>query len=77
MNTDTQRLDWLATQTGIGLIHDDFDHWAVAGCGFQNIPENVPDDIQTSFFIEKNEWKPSIREAIDAAMTEAFGDSDS
>jgi len=32
----------------------------------QNVPEEEPSDIMTSFFIEKDEWKDSIREAIDS-----------
>lgn len=65
---DTERLDWLEQQPGAGLISDDCGHWAVSGTGFQNIPENPPGDVQTTFFIEKSEWRKSVREAIDAAI---------
>lgn len=67
--SDTQRLDWLAEQDGAALVSDDFGNWAVSYDGMQSIPEEPgkPSDISTSFFITENEWRPSIREAIDAA----------
>jgi hypothetical protein len=34
--------------------------------GMQSIPENPPDDVQTTFFIEKHEWKKTVREAVEA-----------
>jgi hypothetical protein len=69
LETDEQRLNWLAEQEGSALISDDFGNWAVSFAGMQNIPENpgTPSDIHTSFFVEAAEWRPSIREAIDAA----------
>lgn len=66
--TDTERLDWLEKQQGSGLVSDDSRHWAVSGSGFQNVPTNPPEDIQTTFFVEAGEWRPSVREAIDAAI---------
>jgi hypothetical protein len=69
---DKERLDWLENQEGCGLISDDCGHWAVSGDGFQNIPVNQrknPEDIQTAFFIESKQWKVSIRDAIDAAIS--------
>lgn len=71
--TDTERLDWLEniTKDGAcpGLIFDDNGHWAVAFDGSQNVPEGEgPQDIATSFWIEAAAWRPTIREAIDAAM---------
>jgi hypothetical protein len=73
MRTDTERLDALAELSGVGLIHNDMKHWAVSGDGFQNLPgENFdePFDCQTAFMIEKEKWKPTIREAIDAYLDE-------
>lgn len=64
---DTQRLDWLAKQDGAALISDDAGHWALIYTGTQSVSD-PPQDIYTSFFVAKHEWKPSIREAIDAAM---------
>lgn len=69
--TDTERLDWLEKRPGAGLISDDNGHWVVALSGMQNVPMGTgPEDIATSFFIEAKDWKPSIREAIDAAIAE-------
>lgn len=66
--TDTERIDWLEKQQGCGLINDDNGHWAFVGSGFQNVPMGKKaQDISTTFFIEKKDWKPSIRKAIDAA----------
>jgi hypothetical protein len=65
--TDAERLDWLSTQDGCALVSDDAGNWAVVCSGFQNVPLDPPDDIQTSFFIRKDEWQPTVREAIDAA----------
>ena len=66
--TDTERLDWLERQEGSALVSDDFGSWAVVTEGVQNVPMNPPDDIQTTFWIEKKHWKPSVRAALDAAM---------
>lgn len=51
-----------------GLISDDFGHWAIS-CGMQNVPETTlafdgPNDVETTFFVEKSEWKDSILEAL-------------
>lgn len=68
--TDSERLDWLEKQDGCGLISDDAGHWAVSTCGFQNVPIDAPCDISSQFFVLKHEWRPTIREAIDAAVAE-------
>jgi hypothetical protein len=68
MNADTERIEWLEKQQGSALVSDDRKHWAVVTSGFQNVPMKTPADIQTTFFIEKKDWKKSIRKAIDAAM---------
>jgi len=66
---DTERLDWLEKQPGEGLINDDAGRWAVSCGGMQNVPDfDGPMDISTMFFVEKEDWRPSIREAIDAAI---------
>ena len=78
--TDTERLDWIESQGGIALVSDDFGHWCISGDGLQNIPEEVmgdnptPGDIQTTFFIEKERWCTSVREAIDVAIDIAKAD---
>lgn len=71
MPTDTERLDWLATQYGAALINDDFGHWTVAYDGMQNNPaDDGPSDIQTTFFVEAAAWHDDIRAALDLAMAE-------
>jgi hypothetical protein len=66
--TDTERLDKLEKCYGVALVNDDFGHWAVVVNGMQNVPDETPADIQTTFFVEKHEWKNTIREAIDAYL---------
>jgi len=68
--TDTERLDWLEKNQGAALVSDDDTHWCVSFTGIQNLPEETPADITTTFVVDKDEWKPSIREAIDAAIKE-------
>lgn len=67
---DTDRLNWLEQNQGSALVSDDDEHWAVVTNGMQSIPMESPGDVSTSFWIKKDEWKPSIREAIDAAIAE-------
>jgi len=64
---DTERLDWLEKQDGYALISDDGGRWVCTCEGMQNIPEEEASDIVTTFFIEKDKWKNTIREAIDSA----------
>lgn len=68
--TDSELIDCLEKLDGFGLISDDFGRWAVTSCGFQNVPDdiNVPSDITTSFFVQAKDWKPTIREALNAAL---------
>jgi len=68
---DKELLDYLELSEGCALISDDRGNWAVSCSGMQNIEEgNHPIDIETIFFIEKSDWKPSIREAIKYFMDE-------
>jgi len=66
--SDTELLDWLEKQDGAALVNDDAGRWSVSFDGMQNVPGEEPSDIQTTFFIEAAAWKPSIREAIQAAI---------
>lgn len=66
--SDTELINWLESRQGSALVSDDNRHWAVSSSGFQNVPINPPCNIQTTFFIERDEWKPTIREAILAAI---------
>lgn len=66
MNSDTDLLDFLESCDGAAIISDDAGNWAVSGNGMQDVPDDPPQDISTCFFIERSEWRGSVREAIDA-----------
>jgi hypothetical protein len=67
--TDRQLLDWLGKQEGLGLISDDAGRWAISDAGIQNIPnQKKAIDIASTFFVEANDWRKSIREAVIAAI---------
>lgn len=63
--------------SGCGLISDDAGHWVVATEGMQNVPENPPEDIDSRFFVTAEEWKPSVREALEAFHEKVLAESDS
>lgn len=49
------------------LVNDDNYHWAVIYDGCQTIPDfdkNEPIDVESSWSIEKHQWKKTIREAF-------------
>jgi len=49
------------------LIDDDNGHVALVFDGAQNVPMgDDPEDIATTFFIEKDKWRSNLRSAIDA-----------
>jgi len=75
MTGDAERLDWFEHQHGGALVSDDAGHWAVVFTGIQNIPMNAPEDIHTTFWIEKDKWCKSVREAIDKAMKDEIESS--
>ena len=68
--TDTELLDFLESKGKAGwcpcLLNDDAGHWAVVGDGVQNVPLDAPDDIATTFWVEKHQWKNTVREALEA-----------
>jgi hypothetical protein len=68
--SDTARLDAMEELVNNGccpgIINDDAGRWAVTGDGMQNVPCNDNAiDINTTFFVEADKWRDSIREAID------------
>lgn len=70
--TDTDRLNWIENnEFGAALVSDDDGHWAIASTGFQNVPMETPADIEANFFIAKDEWKNSVREAVDTQILES------
>ena len=71
--TDTDRINFFEKQCNKGscpaLVNDDNGHWAVAESGFQNVVVGKKgQDVHTTFFISAKEWKPTVRQAIDAWM---------
>lgn len=46
------------------LLYDDEGHWAVSSEGVQSVAMGDPIDMSMSHFIEKEDWKPTIREAL-------------
>ncbi len=57
-------IGWFESTEGGALISDDAGNWACVFMGFQNVPLDPPENIQSSFFIEKKDWYPSIQEAL-------------
>jgi len=45
------------------LLYDDNGHFAIEDEGFQSISEEI-DDVEMSFLVKKDKWKPTIKEAI-------------
>lgn len=74
---DTNLLDWFEHIGGIcgaALINDDNGHWAVSATGMQSAAVGEdPMRVCTTFLIEANEWRDSIREAI-LAFAESYDD---
>ena len=57
-------LEWLADNGYCpALVFDDNGLWAVTGAGSQgiNLP---PQDMGMSYFVQADQWKPSIRDAV-------------
>jgi len=46
------------------LINDDAGHWAISESGFQPVVMDEPIEMDTTFFIEKEDWKNTVREAV-------------
>ena len=69
MKTDTELLNWLEDHQGYGLISDDNGHWACVCDGTQSLPiGSGPQNVDTAFWIEKKNWKKTIRKAIESAI---------
>lgn len=56
--------------SGCALISDDNGHWAVSTSGMQMVPGKEPTDLETCFWVEKEKWKNSIQEALQAFKEE-------
>lgn len=71
LEADKVRLDWLGHQPGVALINDDDGYWAVSGDGFQNVRVNNQGPLETSFYVEQEQFRDSVRAAIDAAIAQS------
>lgn len=45
------------------LLYDDNGHFALVGDGYQSVPDEIS-DVEMQFFVEKEHWKNSVREAL-------------
>lgn len=64
-------IEWVEEKFGMSIVSDDDGRWACTTDGFQNVPESDGAfDLSTSFFIKKDQFRNSIREAIELAMEE-------
>lgn len=72
--TDTQRLDYFVASAKRGfsfnIVNDDAGRWAVSDSGMQEVPEKGPIDMCITHFVEKKQWRRTLRGAIDACMKE-------
>lgn len=51
---------------GCALISDDDGRWAVVCDGFQTMPSGLPQHVEAAFIVAAGDWKPSVREALQA-----------
>lgn len=68
---DVELLAWLENQQGVNLVSDDDGRWAVSGDGFQPIPEEggFSTDVSIVTFVDPTDWRPTIGQAIEAAIS--------
>jgi len=75
--TDKQMLSWLSRQQGVNLISDDAGNWAVSDSGFQpvNTGDVFTEPVTIASFVTPEEWKPTLRQAIDDYMQAIEGEA--
>lgn len=68
--TDAERLDYLGKQYGANLVNDDAGRWAVSDSGMQEVPPRGGFKETTGIhsIVHPEQWKKTIRQAIDAYM---------
>lgn len=54
------------------LLSNDNGSWAITCSGMQNISMDPSWDFEGTFFVEKEEWFPTIREAIKQYVKEIY-----
>jgi hypothetical protein len=47
----------------VSILYDDNGNFAMGTVGYSSV-STVPSDCSLTFFVEKDNWKPTIREAI-------------
>lgn len=52
------------------ILYDDAGHFAISGEGFQNVVEDGPEDVQLTCWVDKKDWKNSLREALESYLKE-------
>jgi hypothetical protein len=67
---DSARLNWLSLNQGCNLISDDGGQWALSTSGIQPVPEGgrFTETVAINSWVDPEEWKPSVRAAIDFVM---------
>jgi hypothetical protein len=69
--TDKERIDWLQKHFGYALLDDDNGHWTICFSGFQNVVcGKKPQYVETTHWVDADEWSNSVRQAIDRAIKE-------
>ena len=60
-------IDYLESSDGVSLLSDDDGRWAVSDAGFQPAPPEggFTDAVMISCYVTPEEWKPTIREALE------------
>ena len=71
LRAEVECFAWLEKQDGYNLISSDNGYWAVSTGGSQPVPEDPPGDMDIMSLVMADEWKPTIREAIEYAMAQA------
>lgn len=70
--TDTERLNWIQHHICINLVNDDDGNYAMTSGGFQPVPQGggkgFNETVTISHIIDPEQWKSTVREAIDYAM---------
>ena len=51
------------------LLYDDNGYFAITGDGYQEVVTE-PSDIEIAHFVEKEQWKPTVREALNHYLNE-------
>jgi len=56
------------------LLYDDGGMFTIVSDGFQNVPEEGNNDMYFNFYVTADNWKPTIREAINYYLDKSFSE---